>query len=187
MTMRIEYTGRQMGVAPELRAAFERRLRKLVRVLPSITHVHVVLAIDKHRESAEVTVQSPHLSLAAAEEGHDAGQLLATVVDRLTRQAERHVGKWRERKRRAPARARALWSGVLAETLAGGDGGAPARGVRIVRTRRFLVKPMTVDEAVLELGSNDEGVVVFRDAGTERVNVLYRRKDGELGLIEPEA
>ena len=54
--MQVEYTGRQMDVGPELRAAFERRLRKLVRALPSITHVHVVLAVDKHRESAEVTV-----------------------------------------------------------------------------------------------------------------------------------
>ena len=115
------------------------------------------------------------------------GQLLATVVDRLTRQAERHVGKWRERKRRAPARARALWSGVLAASTPAGDGGAPAAGARIVRTRRFLVKPMTVEEAILELGVGDDGVVVFRDAATERVNVLYRRKDGDLGLIEPEA
>jgi putative sigma-54 modulation protein len=180
--MNVEYTGRQMEVGPELRAACERRLRKLARVLPSITHVHVVLGVDNHRESAEVTVQSPHLSLAAAEEGHDVGQLLVTVVDRLTRQAERHVGKWRERKRRAPARARALWSGVLAEPTP-----AEAGGPRVVRTRRFLVKPMTVEEAILEMGAGDDGVVVFRDAASERVKVLYRRKDGNLGLIEPEA
>jgi ribosome hibernation promoting factor len=63
-----------------------------------------------------------------------------------------------------------------------GDG-AP----RVIRTRRFAVKPMTIEEAALEVGASAEGVVVFRDAATERVNVLYRRKDGNLGLIEAEA
>jgi putative sigma-54 modulation protein len=57
----------------------------------------------------------------------------------------------------------------------------------VIRTRRLAVKPMTVEEAALELGTRGDGVLVFRDATTERVNVLYRRKDGNLGLIEAEA
>ena len=57
----------------------------------------------------------------------------------------------------------------------------------MIRSRRSAVKPMTLDEAALEMDGRGEGVLVFRDAATERVNVLYRRKDGHLGLIEPEA
>ena len=179
--MKIEYTGRQTEVAPQIRKLAERKLKKLERALHGITHVHVVLASDKHRQIAEVTVQSRNLTLAAAEETDDQAVSLSTVMDKLTRQAEKHVGKRRERKRRRPARATALWSGVLAPASAG-DGGP-----RIVRSRRFVIKPMTVDEAALEVGSSDEGFLVFRDAATERVNVLFKRKDGNLGLIEPEA
>jgi putative sigma-54 modulation protein len=58
---------------------------------------------------------------------------------------------------------------------------------RVIRSRRFVAKPMTVEEAALRVGSSEYGFLVFRDAETERVNVLYRRSDGNLGLIEPEA
>ena len=57
----------------------------------------------------------------------------------------------------------------------------------MIRSRRFVVKPMTVEEAVLEVEGSDEGFLVFREATTERMNVLFKRKDGNLGLIEPEA
>lgn len=182
--MRIEYTGRQTEVPPQIRNLAERKLKKLAKVLPGITNVHVILTSDKHRQIAEVSVHSRNLDLTAAEETSDLGVSLSTVVDKLARQAQRHVGKIRQRKRRAPARATALWSGVLAPSPpAPADGGAP----RVIRSRRFVVKPMTVDEAVLRVGASDEEFLVFRDAVTQRVNVLYKRKDGNLGLIEPEA
>jgi len=180
--MRIEFTGRQTEVPKELRQLAERKLQKLAKVLHGITNVHVVLSADKHRQIAEVTVHSSHLDLTAAEESGDFGSSLATVVEKLTRQAQRHLGKLRERKRRAPARATALWSGVLASAATSED-----RGPRVIRSRRFVAKPMTVDEAALEVQRADDGFLVFRDATTERVSVLYRRRDGNLGLIEPEA
>jgi hypothetical protein len=120
------------------------------------------------------------VDLSAAEESGDLAVSLANVLDKLARQAQRHVGRLRERKRRpagaAPVRPRG-------SDDAGREDGAP----RVFRSRRFLAKPMTVEEAALEMGQSREGVVVFRDAVTERVSVLYRRSDGNLGLIEPEA
>lgn len=181
--MRIEYTGRQTEVPGELREFCERKLRKLAKVLHGITDAKVVLSVDKHRQIAEVSVHSPHLTLTAAEESSDAGASLATVIDKLTRQAQRQVGKRQERKRRGPSRATAVWSGILGPRAESGNDSGP----RIIRSRRFMVKPMTVDEAALEVGGSDEGLLVFRNAATSRVNVLYRRKDGNLGLIEPEA
>jgi ribosome hibernation promoting factor len=175
--MKIEYTGRQTEVVPALKRLTERKLRKLARVLRGIVHVHVILSSDKHRQVAEVTIQSRHLTLAATEETSDLGASLADALDKLARQAEKHVAKLRQKRRRltrasAPAAPKAL---------------PPAAGPRIIRARRFVAKPMTLDEAALEMGSVGEGLLVFRDAATERVNVLYRRKDGNLGLIEPEA
>jgi putative sigma-54 modulation protein len=179
--MTIEYTGRQTEVPQALRALAERKLKKLARVLGGITRVHVILSVDKHRKAAEVSVHSRRVDLSATEVSGDLAVSLANVLDKLARQAGRHVGKIRERKRRGAPRSAAAGPRVVAE--AAGEGGAP----RVIRSRRFLVKPMTVEEAALEMGQSREGLVVFRDAVTERVSVLYKRKDGNLGLIEPEA
>jgi putative sigma-54 modulation protein len=179
--MRIEFTGRHEEVPPEVRARAERKLRKLAKVLRGITDVHVVLAADKHRHVAEVTVRSPRLTLTAAEESSEVAVAITTVIDRLTRQAQRHMGKLRERKRRGRGRATAAAPASPAAPASRTEGGP-----RVIRSRGFHVKPMTVDEAVLEVGGSDDGLLVFRDAATERVSVLYRRKDGNLGLIEPE-
>jgi putative sigma-54 modulation protein len=181
--MRIEYTGRHMDVPDEVRRLGDRKLRKLAKVLRGITDVRVILSADKHRHAAEVTVHSPHLDLAATEESSDIGVSLSTVMDKLIRQAERRVGKQRVRKGGGRSPATSL------RTAAAVPVGAPRdeTGPRVIRSRRFAVKPMTIEEAALEVGASAEGVLVFRDASTERVSVLYKRKDGNLGLIEPEA
>lgn len=181
--MRIEYTGRQTEVAPELRALAEKKLRKLERVLHGITDAHVVLAADKHRQIAEVSVRSHHLVLAATEESADPGVALTTVIEKIARQAQRQMGKRQERKRRGPVRGTPAWNAPAA----GAPEARPERAPRIFRSRRFVAKPMTVEEAALEIDGSAHGLVVFRNAGTEQVSVLYRRHDGHLGLIEPEA
>jgi putative sigma-54 modulation protein len=175
--VQIEYTGRKTEVPPALKTLTERKLRKLEKVLGRITYVHVVLAADKRRQSAEVSVNSPHLTLTASEEGADLGVSLANVVDKLTRQAQRHLGKLRQRKRRA---------GRASAAAATSTGEAPTNGPRVIR-RRFVAKPMSVEDAVQEVQRTDQGFLVFRDASTERMSVLFKRKDGNLGLIEPEA
>jgi putative sigma-54 modulation protein len=175
--MRIEFTGRQTEVPPEIRRLAERKLQKLARVLPGITRAHVTLTRDKHLQIAEVSVHSKHLDLTAKEASSDLGASLSTVIDKLTRRAQRQVDKWRTRKR----------GGAVRTRLRPAEEQSGEPGPRVIRSRRFPVKPMTLDEAALEVGNSREGFLVFRDAATERVNVLYKRKDGNLGLIEPEA
>jgi ribosomal subunit interface protein len=102
----VEYTGRHTEVPPKVRAISERKLRKLAKMLPGITRIHVILATDKHRQIAEVSAHSPLRTVTATEESTDLGVSLATAVEKLTRQAQRHVGRLRQRKRR-PARAAA--------------------------------------------------------------------------------
>jgi len=184
--MDIEYTGRHMEIHPKLRTAAERRLRKLDRVLHGVTHVHVVMAAERHHVMAEVTVRSRNLDLSAVEESADAEVALTTVIDKLLRQAERHVGKVRTRKRVTARRSRraALWSGVLAPSPSGGEGDGESH--RVVRSRRLLPKPMTVDEAILELERRDDDLLIYTDSVTLKTHVLHRRRDGRLGIIEPE-
>jgi len=175
--MKIEFTGRQTEVPDEVRRLAERRLEKVGKLLPSLTRAHVILSADKHRQVAEVSVHSRHLDLAAVEVTTNPRLSVAGALDKLLRQAQRQRAKRRERKGSASPRL------VAPAPERGGDGGAP----RVVRTRRVAVKPMTLEEAALEMGGRTDGVLVFRDAATERVGVLFRRKDGNLGLIEPEA
>jgi putative sigma-54 modulation protein len=174
--MKIEFTGRQTEVPDEVRRVAERKLQKVGKLLPSLTRAHVILSADKHRQVAEVSVHSRHLDLAAVEVTTNPRLSVAGAVDKLLRQAQRQRAKRRERKGAASPRI------APAAPEPGGDG-AP----RVVRTRRVAVKPMTLEEAALEMGGRTDGVLVFRDAATERVGVLFRRKDGNLGLIEPEA
>ena len=175
--MKIEFTGRQTEIPDEIRRLAERKLSKLGKLLPAVTRAHVVLAADKHRRVAEVSVHSRLVDLAAVEVTTNPRLSVAGAIDKLLRQAERQRSKRRERKGSASPR---LASPATAER---GEAQAP----RVVRTRRAALKPMTLDEAALEMEGRGEGVLVFRDAGTERVSVLFRRKDGNLGLIEPEA
>ncbi len=179
--MKIDYTGRQTDVPEEVRSLAEKKLHKLSKLLHGLTNVHVILSVDKHRHIAEVTAHSPRLTLTAVEESGDLGSSLATVTEKLTRQAQKHLGKRRTRKRAGARRAQALWSSTI-KPHAGEEGQAH----RVVHSRRFVAKPMTVDEAVLAVQHEPDGLVVYRDSDSERIHVLYRRRDGNLGIIEPE-
>jgi putative sigma-54 modulation protein len=176
--MKIEFTGRQTEVPDEVRKLAGRKLEKLGRLLPGITRAHVTLTADKHRHIAEVSVHSKKVELAAEGRSNDPELSVSDAMDKLLRQAQRYVGKRREGKRGESPRI----PPAMTEVRGKGD-----RAPRVVRSRRFPAKPMTLDEAAIEVWSRDEGFLVFRDASTERVSVLYRRKDGNLGLIEPEA
>jgi len=175
--MKIEFTGRQTDVPDDVRRLAERKLQKLGKLLPAVTRAHVILAADKHRQVAEVSVHSRQLDLSAVETTTNPRLSVTGAIDKLLRQAQRQRAKRRERKGAVSPRL------VPAAAERGGDGGVP----RVVRSRRAAVKPMTLEEATLEMEGRPEGVLVFRDAATERVSVLFRRKDGNLGLIEPEA
>jgi putative sigma-54 modulation protein len=175
--MKIEFTGRQTDVPDDVRRLAERKLQKLGNLLPAVTRAHVILTADKHRQVAEVSVHSRQLDLTAVETTTNPRLSVTGATDKLLRQAQRQRAKRRDRKGSASPRL------ALPAPERGGDGGAP----RVVRSRRAAVKPMTLEEATLEMEGRPEGVLVFRDAATERVGVLFRRKDGNLGLIEPEA
>ncbi|HSD27851.1 MAG TPA: ribosome-associated translation inhibitor RaiA [Vicinamibacteria bacterium] len=175
--MKIEFTGRQTGVPEEVRRLAERKLQKVGRLLPSVTRAHVTLSADKHRQVAEVSVHSRQLDLAAVDVTTDPRLSVSGAIEKLLRQAQRQRAKRRERKGAASPRL------AVPAPERGGDGQAP----RVVRSRRVVVKPMTLEEAALEMGGRADGVLVFRDATTDRVGVLFRRRDGNLGLIEPGA
>ncbi len=188
--MRLELTGRQLKITPGLRRLVEEGLEKLDRLLHgSALSLQAVLFKEKYRHRVEMTLHArgEHFFHATGS-GRDWDTAVNSALDRVHQQARKLKGKWAERKRRGLSPAKAASAPPRLERagrLSGEDG--QERPVRIIRARRTASKPMSVDEAALEVGGNAGEFIVFRNANTDTVNVLFRRPDGNLGLIEPEA
>jgi putative sigma-54 modulation protein len=181
--MKIEYTGRQTEISEEMQRLAERKLQKVSKALPRMTSAHVILTADKHRLIAEVSVHSRNLDLSAVGESTNPRLSISTAMDKLLRQAQRQQAKRRDRKGASSAR---LPVPVKPPRKRKVDADA-VEIPKVIRNRRRAVKPMNLDEATLEIENREDDVLVFRDADSKRVRVLYRRRDGHLGLIEPEA
>jgi putative sigma-54 modulation protein len=138
-----------------------------------------MLRADRYLKVAEVVVRSPQLDLSAAESGGDAGRALKAAIDKLLHRAQRAKGRRRDKKRRAAAEPRTR---PAAPPEPPGE-----REVRVVKSRGFVAKPMTLDEALLQMETRRDGPLVFREPGAPGLRVLFWRRDGNLGLIEPEA
>ncbi len=190
--MRLEVTGRQVEITPTLRRLVERKLAKIDRKLKdAIVSLQVVLTKEKYRNLVEMTLhaRSGHIMKAMAN-GQAWEASIGEAAEKLEQQAHTLKGKWTERKRRATPGKVISARTVEAEPekkektpAAAADRPEP----KIVHSSRYATKPMTVEEAALLVSDRDEAFVVFRNATTDSVNVLYRRRDGNLGLIEPEA
>ena len=190
--MRLELTGRHITITPAVKKAVERRLAHIAKMLhDSVVSAQVVLTAEKSRCNAEVTLHARggHFMHGEAT-GRDGATAVAAAFDRIDRQAQKLKSKWTEGKRQGLSVSRAASAAQRPEKAGradGGDGDGAERQIRIVRARRYEVKPMSVDDAALEVGSDQSAFVVFRNASTDTINVLFRRPDGNLGLIEPEA
>ena len=194
--MRLELTARHFTLTTTLRKLVEQRLARAFRPLnDSVVSAQIVITREKARFHAEVTlhVRGEHF-LHGEATGRDAQTALGASIDKIDRQLGKLKGKWTEGKRRAispakaasaaprPQRGAAMFGTGLAQREPDGAG-----QIRVIRARRYAVKPMSVDEAAIEVGDGRDAFLVFRNSTTEEINVLFRRPDGNLGLIEPEA
>jgi putative sigma-54 modulation protein len=182
--MRLELTGRHVDVTPDLRKLVEKRLAKVDRLLKGgIVSAQAVLTREKYRHRSEITVHTrgDHF-LHGLGDSNGWESSIGSAVEKIEQQLAKVKGKWQERKRRVTS-PRVL---VAEAELAAPVPPEPPKKPRIRRVPRYPVKPMTVDEAAMAVDGGSDAFLVFRNAVTETINVLYRRKDGNLGLIEPE-
>jgi len=191
--MRLELTGRHVTITPAVRKAVERRLARLARLLNDhIVSMQVVVTREKSRIHVDITLHArgEHFFHAAAT-GRDLPAALGAATEKIEHQAQKLKSKWTEGKRQGISAAKAGSAAPRPERVRRdfGPASAPAGddAIRIVRARRYAVKPMSVDEAALEVAEGRDAFLVFRNATTDTINVLFRRADGHLGLIEPEA
>jgi ribosome hibernation promoting factor len=182
--MQVSVTFRHVNPTPALRTYAEGKVTRVVKkYLRRPGDAHVILAVSKARHIAEITLQADHVSLFAKEETVDLYSAIDLATEKLERQAQKLKARRKEHKGQTAAR-------VAAEpvTKKAARKGQPARRKSggVIRTRRVSAKPMPVDEAVARLSESQEEFLVFNNAATQLLSVLYRRKDGNFGLIEPE-
>jgi putative sigma-54 modulation protein len=178
--MRLQVKGKNVEVSASLKEYAEEKLGKLGRHLDDATTLEVELAEERNpsisdRQVAEATVWTKGPILRARESSEDMKASIDLVADKLERQVKRYREK---RQRRQAAR-------NTVQHLPGEPIGANAGEPLIVKTKQFAVKPMTPEEAVLQLELIGHDFFVFRNVESEDMNVVYRRRDGNFGLIEP--
>ena len=179
--MRLQVKGRNLEVSDSIRAYAEEKLAKLNRQLHELTRVELELAVEKNpsiaaSQVAEATVYTKGPVLRAREASGD----MKASIDQLTEKLLRPVEHYRDRRSRRSARG----NGAV-------PGGAPVmtdkeNEPQIVRTKQFAVKPMNAEEAVLQMDLLGHDFFVFRNDDSGEVNVVYRRRKGGYGLIEPQ-
>ncbi len=179
--MKFEYTGRHMDVTPAIRAHVEDHFQKLDHIFnDSTARAHVILEVEKNRQIGEVLVHWRDHTLTATDTNADMYQALTRAIAKIEKQAIKLKKKIIDRKQGAKR---------ISDVAPQPDGQevveASPRPPRIIAARRYAVKPMTAEEASLSLSDDDNQFLVFRDADTNRLGVIYKRKDGNFGLIEP--
>jgi len=184
--MRLELTGRHLTISPATRALVEERVNRTLRLLNErALSAHVVLTRDRTGVRAELTLHARRERFLHAEAtGSSPERAVAAAADKVERQARTLKGKLRERQRRRPSAAKAVAPAAPAPPAPAQRPGAEPP--RLVRVRRRAVKPMSIEDAAAEIHAGPDPVIVFRNAATEIVSVLFRRADGRLGLIEPD-
>jgi len=178
--MQITITGRNVEITPAIRKYAEEKLGKMQRYLDNITDAHIVLSLQKYLHIAEVTLRVEGLTIRAEERSPDMYSSLDLVVDKIEGQLRRYKEKivthGTRRYSRQTGSDRSVGSGEEEEGLEG----------KIIRTKRFPMKPQFTDEAIMQMEMLGHSFYVFRNADTEEINVIYRRRDGNYGIITPE-
>lgn len=180
--MRLELTGHHVEITPPIRQLVERRMAKFERMLNSAAlSAQVICKTEKYRRVIDVTIhaRADHM-LHGQGQGSTWQAALKQASEKVEKQARDLKERWKERKRHA----------VGARILAAAEvtGVSPAEvPPRVVRAASYAVPEMSINDAAHRLNDSADGFLVFRNGDTEQVNVMYRRKDGRFGLIEPEA
>ena len=180
--MQIDYVSRNFELDDNLREYAATKLGKLSRFLDEPLEVKVTLEQEKYRLIAELHVAHRHGLLQAAGETEEMRDTINLVIDKLEKQARRSRKKFRDKRRRAD-RVNGLHQWPV-EVLERGSLGEDQP--RIIKSSKLSIKPMGLEEAALQLEDSTNDFVVFRDIRSDRVCVLYKRRDENYGLISPD-
>lgn len=173
--MRYIITGKNIEVTDGLKSAIYDKVGKLERYFTPETEIHVTLGVEKDRQKIEVTIPVKGNLIRAEQESPDMYASIDMVEEIIEKQLKKYKNKIIDAKQSAPS-----IDQLLAEDDYDDD------EIAIKRVKKFAMKPMDAEEACVQMELLGHNFYVFRSSETEEVNVVYKRKDGSYGLIEPE-
>ena len=193
--MRLELRGHHVDVTPGLRRFVEEKLSKLERLLNDrAVSAHAILTVEKRRHVADITLHARgERFLHGLGDSGSWETSLTQAIAKISHQAQKLKTRQKEKRHSLKAPALDALEPIAKTGRARKPGGAAperrsrARKLRTLRTTREAVKPMSVEDAAREIDAGGDGVVVFRDVDSQAISVLYRRRNGELALVETEA
>jgi putative sigma-54 modulation protein len=181
--MAINVRGKNLDITPALKDYVEKRMKKVTKYFDKTGDITVILKVEKGRHQSgnfhhvEVTVPVNGLLLRGEESSPDMYASIDQVMDKIEKQIEKYKTKLEKKFRGGGFRA------DVASTVTQPE----VEEDTLVRTKRFAVKPMDPDEAILQMNLLNHDFFMFQNIESEQVNVVYRRKDGRFGLLEPES
>ncbi len=181
--MQVTMTFRHMEQSDALKAYAEEKLERVTKYIDSPTNVQVYFSVEKKiRHIVEIVINSRGISTKASDATHDMYASIDAVIDKIERQLVRYKEKIKAHKpSNGDERGRQLSKRIFeAESIESSTGSV------VIKTTTETAKPMSVEEAVMQMDLLHKDFIVFTDADSSEINVLYRRKDGNFGLIEPQ-
>lgn len=173
--MNINIRGKNVEVTDALKDYVQKRIGKLEKYLGILQEAQVTLVVEKNDHRVEVTIPVNGMIIRGEESSGDMYASIDLVFEKLEKQVNKYRGKISKKLR-----------GLNVADAAALGAGEKLVEDEVVKTKRFAVKPMPVEEAIMQMNMLGHSFYVFSNAETEDVNVVYRRKDGKYGLIEPE-
>lgn len=175
--MKVTVSGKNVAVTSALKSMTESKLSKLDKYFAKEVEAKVTLSVEKNRQIIEVTIPIDGAFLRAEESTGDMYESIDKVMDKLVRQLRKHKTKLENRIDK--------YETIRFENIPKMDVSGNEEGSKIVRTKRFAMKPMSPEEAILQMELLGHNFFVFASAESDEVNVVYKRKNGDFGLIEP--
>ena len=180
--MKFIITGRKIDVTEGLKQRIHKKLGKLDKYFHEDTEVHVTLEVQKERQIVEVTIPYKGIIYRGEEENRDMYTAIDRVVDVIERQIRKHKTRLEKRLKENAFNIELTKNDIEIKSVEVEE----EKEFKVIKTKRFAIKPMVLEEAILQMNLLGHAFFVFSNADTEEVNVVYKRKDGNYGLIEPE-
>jgi putative sigma-54 modulation protein len=154
----------------------EERIQKLNKYLDTPAEAHIIVSMEKFRNVAEINLSSNGWNINAKEEAKDMHMALDNCIEKIEKQLKKQREKVREHKPKSIRRGQ--------EKLARGEETEETTVNKIAETRKIILKPMSFDEAIMEIEETKDRFIIYRDSSSENVTLVYRRDDGNYTLIE---
>jgi len=184
--MQVSITGRHVELTEPLKEYVDDKLQHLKHSFDHLVDVHVVLSVEKFRQRCEVNMQASGINIHGSHETEDMYASIDGVVDKLNRQLKRYRAKLRRHRGDSQVREIKVTHSIL-DLAHDKDELAEDHQPETLRHEQIDAKPMTVDEAVMQLELGGRDVLFFTNDRSQQLNAIYRRPDGALSWIEPEA